>query len=444
MTTQDTLAPHNLEAEEATIGALLIDQDAILDLIEILEPGHFYLSKHRLIYQTILELFNRRKPVDMVTLTDELERQGQLDNIGGPAALTDLSLATPTSMHAKYYAGLVKDTAIKRELIEAAAKATETTYNWQGETVDLVTEVQGEFLEISGTIQRATDLRHISFGLGDMMDTTEKQQADPKALVGLPTGLKDIDRLLGGLRPADMVTLAARPGMGKTSFALNIALQAAQRYRKRIAIFSLEMSAEQLSRRLVSLVGGIASDKWNRGNFNETDYTNIARAAGVLGELPLYIDDTPALSPQDLRAKCRKQAAWHGLDLVIVDYIQLMAGQGQNREQEVAFCARQIKTLAMELNVPVLALGQLNRSCENRADKRPMLSDLRESGGIEQDSDVVMFLYRDELYNPDTKTPHVAECIIAKHRSGPTGICSLYFQKEVMKFADLTIRTEVL
>jgi replicative DNA helicase len=443
----DKLQPHNIEAEEAVLGSLLIDPDAILQVSTFLKPNDFYVERHSWIYEAISELHERRQPAnDLVTISDELERQNRLAEIGGPAYLTSLINATPTSIHVEYYARIVERTAVLRRLIAAAAKIAQLAYQ-DSEDVDEVVDRAEEI--IFGVSERRIerDLRPIRQVLDDYYDRVEYLYQHQGEIIGIPTGLADLDKLLGGLQRSDMVVLAGRPGMGKTSLALSMALQAARLHQKRVALFSLEMSAEQLVQRLVSAETGIDSQRLRLGAIKPDEWPTFYQAIRLLSETSVFIDDTPAISAFDLRAKARRLHAEHGLDLMIVDYLQLMSGgnmRNENRQQEISFISRSIKSLARELNIPILALSQLSRQVESRADKRPMLSDLRESGSIEQDADVVLFIYRDDVYNPDTEFPNIAEIIISKHRSGPTGIFSVYFKKHLAQFVDLQVKIQPL
>ncbi|MEM7029182.1 MAG: replicative DNA helicase [Chloroflexota bacterium] len=443
--TPDKLQPHNIEAEEAVLGALLIDPDAIIRVNTTIKPSDFFLQRNSWIYEAIMDLHSRREPADLVTLTDELERRDRLSDIGGPAYLTDLINATPTSIHVEYYGKIVERTALLRRLIEGATQIAQLAY----EDTDEVTEIidQAESIIFGITERRSDrDLKPIRQAIDRYYDMIEYRSQHQGELMGIPTGLKDLDKLLGGLQRSDLVILAARPGMGKTSLALSVSLQAARKWNKRIAIFSLEMSDEQLVQRLLSAETGIDSQRLRLGQIHDDEWPVFIQATSLLADTGIFLDDTPAISVMELRTKARRLEAEHGLDMIIVDYMQLMRGdsRSENRQQEISYISRSLKELARELNIPVLALSQLSRAVESRHDKRPMLSDLRESGSIEQDADVVMFIYRDEIYNPDTEFPNLAEIIVAKHRSGPTGLFSIYFKKQLAQFVDLEIRTEPL
>lgn len=444
-TVPDKLQPHNVEAEEAVLGSLLIDPDAIIRIVTFLDPADFYVERHSWIYEAIRDLYERREPADLVTLTDELERQGRLGEVGGSAYLSGLINATPTSIHVEYYARIVERTAVLRRLIDAAGQIARLAYQ-DTEEVDEVVD-RAEEIVFSVSARRVDrDLRPIRQVLDKYYDRIEYLYQHRGEMIGIPTGLADLDKLLGGLQRSDMIVLAGRPGMGKTSLALSIALQAARRVQKRVAIFSMEMSDEQLVQRLISAETGVDSQRLRLGDIKQDEWPTFIQAANLLSNTDIFIDDTPAISALELRSKARRLHAEHGIDLLIVDYLQLMRGdfRSENRQQEISFISRSIKALARELNIPILALSQLSRQVESRHDKRPMLSDLRESGSIEQDADVVLFIYRDELYNPDTEFPNIAEIIVSKHRSGPTGIFSAYFKKHLAQFVDLEIHRQPL
>jgi replicative DNA helicase len=442
----DRQPPTNTEAEEAVLGALLIDPDAILRIATFLQPADFYVPRHRMIFQAVLDLHERREPADLVTLTDELERRGQMSAVGGTSYLTGLINATPTSIHAEYYARIVERTAVLRRLINAATEIAKLAYKDTGDVDAVVDQAESIIFAISEK-RVARDLVPIRQVLDQYYDRIEYLMQHQGEIIGIPTGLSDLDKLLGGLQRSDLIIIAGRPGMGKTSLALSMALQAARRWHKRIGIFSLEMSNEQVVQRLISAETGIDAQRLRLGNIHDDEFDVFVQATGLLSDTPVFIDDTPAISVTEMRSKSRRLHAEHGLDLLIVDYLQLMrgeAGADGNRVQEISFISRSLKALARELNVPVVALSQLSRAVESRQDKRPMLSDLRESGSIEQDADVVIFVYRDVEYNPDTEFPNLAEVRVAKHRSGPTGVVSTYFKKELTKFENAEVRHEVL
>ena len=443
--TPTKLLPQNIEAEEAVLGSLLIDPDAIIRVATFLQPDDFYVQRNGWIYDAIRDLHERREPADLVTLTDELDRREQLAEIGGPAHLTGLINATPTSIHVEYYARIVERTAILRRLIDAAGQIAKLAYQDVDEVDEVVDQAESIIFGVSEK-RVARELVPIRQVLDEFYDRIEYLSAHQGEMIGIPTGLADLDKLLGGFQRSDLVIIAGRPGMGKTSLALSIALQAARKWDKRVGIFSLEMSNEQVVQRLVSAETGIDSQRLRLGVIHEDEWPVFVQATSLLSDTQIFIDDTPAISAMEMRTKARRIHAEYGLDLLIVDYLQLMRGdfRSENRVQEISFISRSLKGLARELNIPVVALSQLSRAVESRHDKRPMLSDLRESGSIEQDADVVMFVYRDELYDPDTEFPNIAEIRVSKHRSGPTGIFSVFFKKELAQFLDLEVRRDQL
>ncbi len=403
-----------------------------------MRPEDFYRETHGLIYKATAYLHERRQPADFVTLCDELDRRGQLEQVGGPAYLTSLINTVPTSAHVEHYGRIVERTASLRRLISAASEITGMAYE-RADDEDKILD-QAEQL-IFGVAQRRVDRELVPLRtiLGDYYDRIEYLYEHRGETVGVPTGFIDLDKLVGGFQPADLAIVAGRPGTGKTSLALTIADHAARNHGLCVALFSLEMPAQQVVQRLVSGATGIESQRLRTGEITEEELASVTRAMGELSETSIYIDDTPAIAPMEVRSKARRLHAEHTTDLVIVDYLQLMqAGvRMENRVQEVSYISRQLKSLASELNVPVLACSQLSRAVESRVDKRPLLSDLRESGSIEQDADVVMFIYREEMYVEDTFKPNIADIIVAKHRNGPTGQISLRFMKEQTRFENL-------
>jgi replicative DNA helicase len=437
------LPPQNIEAEQSVLGSLLIDPEAILKVTSLLRPEDFYRETHALIYKAIVDLHERRQPADFVTLCDELERRKQLEQVGGPGYLTSLINAVPTSVHVQYYGGIVERTATLRRLISAAAEISNMAYE-RADEEDRILD-QAEQL-IFGVAQRSIERELVPLRaiLSDYYDRIEHLYEHRGETVGVPTGFIDLDRLLGGFQKADLIIVAGRPGTGKTSLALSIADYASRQHNLCIAIFSLEMPDQQVVQRLVSAATRIESQRLRTGDITQEELARITRAMGELSETAVYIDDTPAIAPMELRAKARRLQAEHPIDLIIVDYLQLMqAGMRmENRVQEVSYISRQLKSLASELHVPVLACSQLSRAVESRPDKHPLLSDLRESGSIEQDADVVMFIYRDEIYDEKTFKPNIADIMVAKHRNGPTGQISLRFMKELARFANLELARE--
>ncbi|MEA3346105.1 MAG: replicative DNA helicase [Chloroflexota bacterium] len=439
------MAPHSIEAEEAVLGSLLIDPDAILQIASFLEAEDFYREKNGWIYQAILDLHERREPADFVTLCEELEAKGQLEEIGGPAEITRLINAVPTAIHVEFYGHIVERAALRRRLISAAGEIAALAYK-EAEEVDEVVDQAEQILFNVSERRLRSDLMPIDRVIRDYYDRIEYLYQHRGEPLGIPTGFIDLDKLLGGLQRSDLVIIAGRPGMGKTAFALSTARTAAKEFNQRVALFSLEMSREQVVQRLVAAETGIDSQRLRLGKLEEDEWPNFVEATGVLSELPIFIDDTPSISALQLRTKARRLHAEYGLDLVVVDYLQLMRGdyRAENRVQEISSISRGLKALARELNVPVMAASQLSRAVESRQDKHPILSDLRQSGSIEQDADVVMFIYREEMYDPDTEFPNLADISIAKHRNGPTGRVQLYFNAQLATFSDAETLREPL
>jgi len=439
------LPPQNIEAEQSVLGSLLLDSEAVVRVASFLRPDDFYNRAHSLIYQAILNLHERREPVDFVTLCDELDRKGLLEEVGGAAYITSLINAVPTPIHVEHYARIVERTATLRRLLSAATEIASLAYE-EARDIDEVVDRAEQI--IFGVSQRRLhrDVLPIKQVLEEYFERIEYLHRHRGEFIGVPTGFTQLDKLLGGLQKSDFVIIAGRPGMGKSSLALSIAHNAAKRFGQRVAIFSLEMSAEQVVQRLLAAETGIDSQRLRLGDIRDEEWPRLVQAIAILSDALIFIDDTPAISAMELRAKARRIHAEHGIDLLIVDYLQLMHGdaRSENRVQEISYISRSLKALARELNIPVVALSQLSRAVEQRQDKRPILSDLRESGSIEQDSDVVMFIYREEMYNPDTEKQNIAEIIVAKHRNGPTGVVPLYFRKEVAQFTEVEFLTQEL
>ena len=439
--------PANVSAEQAVLGSILIDNDVLGKVAAILKPSDFFRERYGWVFQSMLDLHTRHEPVDFVTLQMELERQGKLAELGGPAALTNLLSVSPTSFYAEHYAKIVQEMARRRHLISVAGKIAQLAYDNEQEIGGIMDEVQAMALAAGETTIRK-GLRQVRDATKRVVDKINYLASNPGELMGVPTGFQMLDRILGGFQKSDLIVLAARPGMGKSALAFTMAHSAAKRHNKRVAIFSLEMSDEQFVQRLLSQSSGIDSHQLRTGNIHENDWTLLMEAANELSQLPLYIDDTGAVSIAHIRSECRRMAVEGGIDMIIVDYMQLMSGipgkKNENRQQEISAISASLKALARELNVPVLALSQLSRAVESRNDKRPMLSDLRESGAIEQDSDVVMFIYREDYYTEDTDRANIADVIVSKHRHGATGTVSLFFRKELTQFRELVIeRTEL-
>ena len=441
----DKTIPANPEAEEAVLGALLIDPDAIIKVASFLRADDFYRERNGWIYQAILDLHERRDPADYVTVVDELERRDQIQAAGGAAYITSLINNVPSAVYVEHYAHIVERAATLRRLIGAAGKIAALAYEEADDVEEIVNRAEQVVFGVSERRIRRdlTPVRQIMHRVVDRIDYLHRHRDE---LMGVPSGFSKLDAILGGFQKSDLIVLAARPGVGKTSLALNIALNAARRHGQRVAFFSLEMSAEQLVQRLLSVETGINQQRLRLGDIQEQEWQMLMEAAGVLSETMLFIDDTPAMSALELRTKARRLQAEFGVDLVIVDYLQLMRGdtRSENRVQEVSYITRSLKSLARELEAPLMALSQLSRAVESRSDHKPILSDLRESGSIEQDADIVMFIYREEGGKEDAQKAHIADIIVAKHRNGPTDTVQLFFNKEITKFANLEITREPL
>jgi replicative DNA helicase len=435
------LVPHSREAEEAVIGAVLINPEAYYDVAQFLQPDDFYIHRNQWIWQAFIALHNRNEAIDFVTVTEELDQMGHLADIGGAAYITKLINNVPSSLHAEAYGRRVEETAIRRRMLSAANKIAKLAYE---ENLSLDTVMDDSEKAVFNISERRStrDLMPIRTVLSDYFDRIEELSQRDDALVGVPTGFFDIDKMLGGLQPSDLLIIAGRPGMGKTGFLLSAVKNAALTHKKHVAVFSLEMSNEQLVQRLIAQETGINSTRLRSGKLDPNEWMLFTQAIEVLTDTHIFLDDTPALTPLQLRTKCRRLHLEYNLDLIVVDYIQLMTGdiRNNNRVQEVSDISRNMKILARELNVPVLAAAQLSRAVEQRSDKRPVLSDLRESGSLEQDADIVMFIYRPEVYEEDSAHQNLAEIIIAKHRNGPTGEVQLVFRKNLAKFENAATR----
>jgi len=433
------VVPQSREAEEAVIGSIMINPEAYYDVAEFLQSGDFYIHRHRWIWEAFVRLHESRTPIDILTITEELNQQGQLAEIGGPAYLTSLINNVPSSLHATAYGRLVEQSAVRRNMLEAANRIAKLSYD---EEISLETVMDDAEKAVFGVSERrmTRDLEPIQETLSDYYDRISDLAARPDEIHGVPTGFIDLDKLLSGLQPSDLLIVAGRPGMGKTGLALSIAKNAAQTHKKHVAIFSMEMSNEQLVQRLISQETGIDSQRLRTGKLEEQEWPLFTHAIEVMSDTRIFLDDTPAITPLQLRTKCRRLHLEYRLDLVIIDYLQLMSGdtRNDNRVQEVSYISRNLKILARELNVPVLAAAQLSRAVEQRSDKRPVLSDLRESGSLEQDADIVMFIYRPEVYEDDPAKENVAEIIVSKHRNGPVGSVQLIFRKKLAKFENAT------
>ncbi len=428
--------PNNLEAEQSVLGSMIIDKNAIVRATESLKSDDFYRDSHKVIFSGIMELFQKDIPIDMITLIEHLKSVEKLDSAGGISYITEISNSVPSIANLNSYVKIVEEKAILRRLIRASNEIIEKTYSGQDVVENVIDFAQKKVFDIAE--KRSTnDYEPISSVLERGFLEIERLFNNKGAITGIPTGFKDLDAKTSGFQKGDMVLIAARPSMGKTTFALNIAQQAALRAGKSVVIFSLEMSKEQLAYKLLCAEANVDMLKLRTGNLDDEDWENIARASGPLAAAKIYIDDTAGVSVMEMRAKCRRIKMEYGVDLIMIDYLQLMSGSGESRQQEVSEISRSIKALAKEMQCPVVALSQLSRAPEQRADHRPMLSDLRESGSIEQDADVVMFLYRDEYYNKETEEKNVAECIIAKQRNGPVGTVKMAWLGQYSKFGNL-------
>ena len=433
--------PHSIEAEQSVVGAMLMDKDAITTAGEIISGDDFYQASYGVIFDSMIELFNEGKPVDLITLQERLKEKDVPAEIASLEFVRDLVTAVPTSANVKYYAQIVADKSLMRKMIKLNESIENMCYVGKEPVESIMEQTEKSMFQL---LQRRTtgDYVPIKQVVLNALDKIEKASKSKGTVTGIPTGFIDLDYKLSGFQPSDFILIAARPSMGKTAFVLNIAQYMAFKKNKAVAIFSLEMSKEQLVNRLFSLESQVDAQSLRTGNMKDSDWEKLIEGAGIIGQSRLIIDDTPGISISELRSKCRKYKLEHGLDIIIIDYLQLMTGSvgrsSESRQQEVSDISRQLKGLARELNVPVVSLSQLSRAVESRPDKRPMLSDLRESGAIEQDADVVMFIYRDEYYNKDSEFKKQAEIIIAKQRNGPVGTVNLAWLGEYTKFANLS------
>lgn len=434
------LPPQNVEAEESILSAILIDNNTLLDVIEILAPDDFYKSIHQKIFSAITELFSRNEPADLVTLTNILKEKDQLEDIGGATYLSRLVDTVPLAVNAQHYARIVRDKAALRRLIEKSNTIARRCFEDRGDVDEVIDFAETAIYEISETKSKQS-FYPLSKMIEKNIDTLEERQGNKTLITGVPTGFTFFDHKTSGLQNSDLVILAARPSMGKTAFALNTARNAALDANVPVAVFSLEMSKEQLSMRMLSSEARLNSTRLRSGFISQEDWMRITEAAGNLSNAPIYIDDSPGITAMEIRAKSRRLKMDKNIGLIIIDYLQLMQGRrsAERRELEISEISRSLKALAKELDLPVLAISQLNRMLEQRSDKRPQLSDLRESGALEQDADVVAFIYRDEIYNKDEDNPNKgkAELIISKQRNGPIGTVSLTFLEAYTRFENL-------
>lgn len=431
------IPPHSVESEQSILGSILLDKDAIITVTETIKPDDFYKEAHKIIYECMITLSNKGEPIDLITLTEELRKQGHLNDIGGISYITSLSTIVPTTSNVKYYADIVKEKSVLRKLIKASNEIINLGYSGATKIEDVLEQAEKSIFDISQE-KTSDDFKSINLVLMDAYDMIEKLYTNKSDVTGITTGFKDLNKKINGLQRTDLILIATRPAMGKTAFSLNLVQNAALKGDASVAVFSLEMSKEQLVQRMLSSQSSVELKKIKTGTLNDNDWPRIIDAMAVLSDAKIHIDDTPGIKISELRSKCRKLKIEKGLDLVLIDYLQLMEGEGNNesRQQEISKISRSLKILAKELNCPVVALSQLSRAPEQRADHRPMLSDLRESGAIEQDADIVMFLYRDEYYHADSESKNIGEVIIAKNRHGETGSVELVWLGEVQRFGD--------
>lgn len=432
------IPPQNMEAEQLVLGAMLIDREVIPVVMGLLEAEDFYREGHRIIYRTITGLFDRQAPLDIVTLAEELNRQGALEKAGGLPYITFLFTSVPTSASVEHHASIVKEKALLRALINISNQVSSRSYEGREDIQSILDDLEHKITELSQrrVLQEFTPLKEILLKIYDQLQYLQENEP---GFSRLKTNYIDLDRILGGLNPGELILLAARPAMGKTSLSLNIAQNIALAFKRPVAIFSLEMPKEQLVQRMLCAEARIDQSRFRSGQLEEDEWVALTQAIGLLAEAPIFIDDSPTLTFNEMRAKARRLKAESGLALIVVDYLQLIqpSRRMENRTQEISEISQSLKALARELEVPVLALSQLSRAVEHTQDKRPNLSHLRESGALEQDSDIVMFIYRHDYYFPDSEKKNIAEIIIAKHRNGPTGMIELAFLREYCKFVNL-------
>jgi replicative DNA helicase len=433
------IPPQNLDAEMSLIGAILIEEEVLADVSDKIKAADFYDNRHERIFAAMMRLYEHHRPVDLLTLSDQLKKKDELEMVGGSAYLTELTNYVPTAAHATAYADMIRQKAVRRRLIKASTDIAELGYNEEQEISELLSNAESELFSVSDTStnQELVSLEQI---LTESFDRIEELHRGGGKLRGIATGWRDLDNMTAGLQRSDLIILAARPAMGKTTLVTNLAYNVATKEKKSVLFFSLEMSKEQLVDRMLADASGV--DAWNirTGNLSDSDFEKLSHAMGEMAEAPIFIDDTPGVTVLEMRTKARREAHNNPIGLIIIDYLQLMQGSGRsdgNRVQEVSEISRGLKLIARELNVPVIALSQLSRSVETRSPQIPQLSDLRESGSIEQDADIVAFIYREAYYNPETDRNNITDLIIAKHRNGPVGKVELYFHPERLRFMSL-------
>lgn len=436
--------PQNIDAEASLLGAILIDTDAIVRVADKIDSDDFYDRKHQLIYQAIVDLYEARSAIDVLTLANRLKADNYLDAAGGSSYLTELTNFVPTAAHVEQYAEIVAQKSLRRKLIKSAQEIVGLGYNESNTLQSLIEEAESSLFNVSQRHVKQ-DIVSMETILGDSFDRLDELHRDKGKIRGVPTGFRDLDNILAGLQRSDLFILAARPSMGKTALSLNLAHNVAVKAEKPVLIFSLEMSKEQLVDRMLSMESGVDAWALRTGNLTDSDFEKIGHAMGALSEAQIFIDDTPGITVSELRTKARREAHVRELGLIVVDYLQLMSGGGKyasegNRVQEISEISRGLKGIARELNVPLVALSQLSRSVESRSPQIPQLSDLRESGSIEQDADVVAFIYREDYYNPESERKNITDILIKKHRNGPTGSVELYFDREKQRFRSIDSR----
>jgi replicative DNA helicase len=439
-TVETKVPPQSIDAEMSLLGAILIDGEVMSDVSDKVKPKDFYDKRHSTIFESMLRLYEKHQPVDLLTLTDELKAKKKLKDVGDSTYLGEITNYVPTAAHAAAYADLVRTKAIRRRLIKASSDIAELGYNEEKSVQELLEQAEADIFSVSD-LSLKQDLISLEHILNESFDRIEELHRNKGSLRGVTTGYRDLDAKTAGLQKSDLIILAARPAMGKSTFASNLAYNIATQAKQAVLFFSLEMSKEQLVDRMLAEASGVDAFNIRTGNLSEDDFGKLSDAMGEMAEAPIYIDDTPGLSVLEMRTKARREAHNRPLGLIVIDYLQLMQtgrrNNDGNRVQEVSEISRGLKLIARELNVPVIALSQLSRSVESRSPQIPQLADLRESGSIEQDADIVMFLYREDYYNPDTENQHITDLIIAKHRNGPTGKIQLYFHPEQLRFMSL-------
>jgi len=435
----ERVPPQHLEAEQAVLGAILLDSVAIVNVMEMLRPEDFYRQAHQYIFEAMLDLNNENEPIDLITLATKLQENQRLGDVGGIQYLTELASAVPTAANVSYYAKIVEEKSLLRRLIRTATEIVANGYAGADDVGELLSKAEARILEISNR-KAASGFIPIREVLMEVFERVETLYNQRGATTGIPSGFPDLDRMTSGFQRSDLIIVAARPSVGKTAFALNVAQNVAVRAKEIVAIFSLEMSAAQLVQRIISAEANVDAGRLRTGHLEGDDWEKLTMAIGTLSDAEIYIDDTPGITVAEIRAKCRRLKQEKGLGMILIDYLQLISGRGkpgESRQQEVAEISRTLKQIARELEVPVIALSQLSRGVEQRQDKRPMMSDLRESGSIEQDADIVAFLYRDDYYDKETEKKNIIEIIIAKQRNGPVGTVELLFMKNFSKFVSI-------